>query len=164
MRLFAIAGAACVLFGAGAQAQTPALMMDYSVAEMRAVLTEVGATINREDITTTGDRYISATDASGLKFGVYAYECDSKEIAQRCRGADYVVSFSIKPGKLAEALKIVSYAAVADYEVEDNGLQMSRYVIFDGGISRANLVTNTEVFLDLTNEGWDALDAAKLLD
>ena len=130
---------------------------------MRAELVEQGAEVTKEGV--SGEqRFMSAKAKSGLVFAVYGAQCDTKEITQRCTGADIISSFTLKdPSKISDILDMVDYAALGDYKGDDGRLKVSRYVIFDGGITHENLQTNIEVFLALSNQIWDKLDDADLL-
>ena len=37
----------------------------------------------------------------------------------------------------------------------DNSLEVSRYLIFDGGLTRENLKTNIEVFIEVAEDIWN---------
>jgi hypothetical protein len=149
------------LFGAPAFAQQ--VMKDYSWGEMRDQVVKAGAEVTKEGV--SGDsRYLTGKDDTGLSFGVYGFECDSKEPAQRCRGADFIASFTLKDASKADTvLNMLDYAAVSDYRDEEGRVKISRYMIFDGGVTPENLQTNITVFLSLANETWDKLDDEELL-
>jgi hypothetical protein len=149
------------LFGAPAFAQQ--VMADYSWGQMRDQVVKAGAEVTKEGV--SGDsRYLTGKDDSGLSFGVYGMECDSKEASQRCRGADFIASFTLKDATKGDAvLAMLDYAAVSDYRDDEGHVKISRYVIFDGGITEVNLQTNIEVFLSLANQTWDKLDDEELL-
>jgi len=162
MRIFAVAALAALgLTATPAFAQ--ALQKDFSWAEMRTELVAAGAEVTKDGI--AGDqRYLSGKDDTGLVFAVYGAQCDNPETTQRCTGADFISSFTLKdPAKISDVLDIVDYAALGDYKGDDGRLKVSRYVIFDGGITHENLQTNIEVFLRLSNDIWDTLDDKDLL-
>ncbi|HEV7691437.1 MAG TPA: hypothetical protein VGO52_11460 [Hyphomonadaceae bacterium] len=164
MRTLAIAAALCAAgyFGAPAHAQQ-ALRKDFSWEEMRAELIVAGVEVTKDGV--AGDqRYLSAKAKSGLVFAVYGAQCDNKEITQRCTGADIISSFTLKdPAKIHDVLDMIDFAALGDYKGDDGRFKVSRYVIFDGGITHENLQSNLEVFLALSNQIWDKLDDAELL-
>jgi hypothetical protein len=140
------------------------VMKDYSWPDMRAALVEQGVEVTKEGI--SGEqRFLSGKDKTGLVFAVYGAQCDNPEITQRYTGADIISSFTLKdPSKINEILEMIDYAALGDYKGDDGRFKVSRYVIFDGGITHENLKTNLEVFLRLSNDIWDKLDDAKLLN
>ena len=160
-KLAALALFALALLGAPAFAQT--IMKDFSWTEMRAELVKAGAEVTREDV--SGDqRYLVAKDDTGLIFAAYGFQCDNKETTQRCTGADLVASFTLKdPAKINEVLDQIDYAALSDYKGDDGRFKVSRYIIFDNGITRENLQVNLEVFMRLSNNIWDDLDDKDLL-
>lgn len=164
MRTFGIlALAMATLASAPAFGQT--VMLNFSFQEMREKLAASGASVTKEGDTTDGQHYLSAKhEKSGLSFAVYGSECDSQSGALRCRGADLIASFTMADSsKMREALNFIDYAALGDYEGTDGNLKLSRYVIFDNGITPANLTANIDVFLALAQQAWDKLDDAKYL-
>jgi hypothetical protein len=163
MKLVALSAlAALALAGAPASGQT--VMLNFSFPELRQHLTDLKSTITKESDTDDKIHYLEAKTESGLIYAVYGVECDSAEATQRCKGAEIVASFSLadKSG-VEEALDLIDYAAVADYKGVDENVKLSRYVIFDHGITPANFKTNIEVFLSIADKVWDKLDEADLL-
>lgn len=161
-KLAALALFALASLGGPAFGQT--VMKDFGWSEMRTELATAGMEITREDV--TGDqRYLVAKDDTGLIFAVYGFQCDNKETTQRCTGADMVASFTLKdPTTINAILDDVDYAALSDYKGDDGRLKISRYIIFDNGITRENLQVNIEVFARLSNKIWDDLDDKDLLN
>jgi hypothetical protein len=155
--------AALSLASAPASAQT--VMLNFSFAEMRQQMVDLKSTVKKEAVTDEDIRYLEAEAESGLIYAVYGLECDNKEATQRCRGAEIVASFKFADDKkVPEALAEIDYAAVADYAGDDGRLKLSRYVIFDNGITAANLKVNLEVFLNISEDVWDFLDEEGYLD
>ena len=153
---------ALALAGAPAFGQT--VMLNFSFPELRQNLTDLKSTITEESETEDKVRYIEAKAESGLIYAVYGVECDSVEATQRCRGAEMIASFTLADkSDIDEALDMIDYAAIADYKGTDENVKLSRYVIFDHGITPANFKTNIEVFLNLADKVWDKLDEADLL-
>jgi hypothetical protein len=154
---FAALALANVLACAPASAQS--VMLNFSFPELRQQLTDLKATVSKEADTDEKTHYLEAKADTGLIFAVYGAECDSKEASQRCRGAELIASFTLADkAKVGEVLDLVDYAALADYKGGDGNLKVSRYVIFDHGITQANFKSNIEVFLSLSNKVWDMLD------
>jgi hypothetical protein len=159
-----LALAALALAGAPASAQ--AILLNFSFEEMRKELTDQGVTITKEADTESKTHYLQGKDENGLIFAVYGMECEPEEHtpAQRCTGAEMIASFTLADKtKIDEALDLVDYAAVSDYKGTDGNLKISRYIIFDNGITPGNLKVNIEVFISLANDIWDALDDEELL-
>src|SRR5262249_21626656 len=159
-------GAMAMAGAAPAGAQT--LMPNFSFPEMRAVLTDLKATVTKEDVTESGHRYLEAKAESGLIFQVYGFECgDAKgsDPLQRCTGAELSADFTMASGKNAhDAAAEIDYAAVVDEATSNTNLQMRRYLIFDNGITPGNLKTNIQVYLNITNKVWDKLSEEKFLN
>lgn len=163
MRILAIAALSLAgLVGMPASAQ--AVMLNFSFPELRQQLVDQGVTISKEADAKDEQRFIQGKDDTGLIFAAYGMECDSKEITQRCTGAELLASFTLADkSKIDQALDLIDYAAVSDYKGPDGNVKISRYIIFDNGITPANFKTNIEVFLSLANNVWDTLDDADLL-
>jgi hypothetical protein len=151
--------ALAVLALAGAPASGQTVMLNFSFPELRQQLTEIKVTPGSESETTDKLRYLEAKTESGLNLGVYGIECDSKEPTQRCRGAEIVASFELGSGeKVADAMELIDYAAVADIDGGNGRLRLTRYVIFDEGITPGNFRTNLTVFISIADKVWDLLD------
>jgi hypothetical protein len=169
MKLITRAAIAASAFTAAALAGAPAfsqtVMLNYSFPEMRQRLEEIKSTVKNEGETADKIHYLEAVTSEGLIYGVYGLECDSKEATQRCRGAEMIASFDFqRPAEVAEAMEVIDYAAVADYKGSDGKLKLSRYVIFDNGITPANLKTNLEVFTSIAHKVWDMPDEEGYFD
>ena len=150
-------------FAAAALAGTPAfgqtVMLNFSFPEMREQITAIKAAPGTEGETADKIHYIQAKAESGLNFTVYGIECDSKEAGQRCRGAEIVSSFELESDEdVAEAMELIDYAAVTDIDGGKGNLRLTRYVIFDEGITPGNLRVNLTVFLSIANKVWDMLE------
>jgi hypothetical protein len=157
MKLVALSAFALALAGAPAFGQT--VMLNFSFPELRQHLTDLKSTVTKEGDTEDKVHYLEAKAESGLIYAVYGLECDSAETTQRCRGAEMIASFSLADkSKIEEALDQIDYAALADYKGSDGDVKVSRYVIFDNGITPANFKTNIEVFLSISDDIWDKLD------
>lgn len=153
LALSAIAALAC------APASAQSMMLNFSFPELRQQLTDLKTTVTKEGDTDEKTHFMEAKADTGLVFAVYGAECDSKDAGQRCRGAELVASFTLADkAKVGDALDLVDYAALADYKGADGNVKVSRYVIFDHGITQANFKSNIEVFLNLSNKVWDLLD------
>lgn len=170
-RIFKLAGALGAstvtgMMAAPAGAQT--LMPNFSFPEMRAVLTDLKATVLKEDVTDSGHRFIEAKTEDGLIFQVYGFECgDAKptDTLQRCTGAELSADFTMAAGKNAhDAAAKVDYAAVSDDATSDTNLELRRYIIFDNGITPGNLKTNVQVYINITDKVWGYLTDNKFLN
>jgi hypothetical protein len=147
---------ALALAGAPAFGQT--VMLNFSFPEMRQQLTDLKSTVTSEGDNSEKIHFVEAKAESGLVYVIYGFECDSKEPTQRCRGAEIIASFALADkNDVDEATDLIDYAAVTDYKGSDGNLKLSRYVIFDNGITPGNLKVNLEVFLSISNKVWDML-------
>lgn len=158
MRIIALSAIA-VLALAGAPAFGQTVMLNFSFPELKQQMIDLKSTVKKEAETDDKIRFIEAETEDGLIYAIYGLECDSKEPTQRCRGAEMVASFDLeRDGDIGEALDMIDYAAVADYKGADNRLKLSRYVIFDDGITPANFKVNITVFTNIANDVWDLLE------
>jgi hypothetical protein len=162
MRLFAVP--ACIGFCAiAAPAHPQVVMKNYNFDEMRLAVQEVGSEVQREDADAEGRRFLQAKTKSGLGYALEGRACDNKEPSQRCLGLNLSCSFLLKSaGDAARALEISSYETLRS-SIENGELKLSRYVIFDFGITPANLKTNITVFLDIADKVWADLDGKQML-
>lgn len=169
MRIIPVSAFAALAFAALGFGSAPAfgqtVMLNFSFPELKQQLIDLKSTIKKEAETDDKIRFIEAESPDGLIYGVYGLECDSKEPTQRCRGAEMIASFDLeRDGDINEALDLIDYAAVADYKGTDNRLKLSRYVIFDDGITPANFKVNITVFTNIANDVWDMLEEEGFFD
>lgn len=162
LRTLAASGVAAVALSLAGGAQAQSYLTDWGVADMRQAVVASGATVTREDV--SSDPYIAAKTAGGLKFTVSGRVCDFATGAttgpKRCKGAFLQTSFTLDSDAAVDAgVKKwgPEYAAVSVTNAGDKGLLLSRYLIFDKGIHRENLVVNIEVFTGVAEKIWDEL-------
>jgi len=164
MRIIALSALATLAL-AGAPVFGQTVMLNFSFPELKQQMIDLKSTIKKEAETDDKIRFIEAETEDGLIYAIYGLECDSKEPTQRCRGAEMVASFDLeRDGDIGEALDMIDYAAVADYKGADNRLKLSRYVIFDDGITPANFKVNITVFTNIANDVWDLLEEEGFFD
>lgn len=149
-----------LLLSGGAQAQS--MLSDWGIADMRQAVIAAGGTVTREDA--TADPYIAAKTAEGLKYTISGRVCDFAPGAtsgpKRCKGAFLQSSFTLNSDAEVDAAVKKwgpQYAAVSVSNDGDNGLLVSRYLIFDYGLSRENLRMNLEVFTGIAEKIWDEI-------
>lgn len=137
----------------GASAQS-GLLSDWGLSDMKTALTAAGATITKEGTLDGGAPYVGANSANGMKFVIYGTVCTGTPA--RCKGANMSASFTLDSDADVDAReKKIDRSAVGVRNAGDNSLEVSRYMIFDGGISRANLATNIEVFIEVSEDIWN---------
>ena len=100
------------------------------------------------------DRSILRDLANGLRFTVFGMACDRTGPAARraCKGAEFSAIYNMRSASAVNsALEEIDYAAVS-YFRDGTNLRITRYVIFDYGISRDNLGVNLRVFINIAKE------------
>lgn len=138
----------------GAAFAQSGLLSDWAPSDMKAALVAAGATVTKEGTLDGGAPYIGATSKGGMKFVVYGTVCTGT--AKRCKGANLSATFTLASDAEVDAReKKIDRSAVGVRNGGDNSLEVSRYVIFDNGISRGNLEVNIEVFIDVAEEVWN---------
>lgn len=137
----------------GAQAQS-GLLTDWAPSDMKAAIVAAGATVSKEGVLDGGAPYVSAVTASGMKFAIYGTVCSGTP--QRCKGANMSASFTLDSDAAVDArVKEIDRSAVSVRNGGDKSLDVSRYLIFDEGLTRGNLRTNIEVFMEIANDIWN---------
>lgn len=143
-------------FSGAARAQT--YLADWSVADMRSVLTAAGATVLSDGALNDGNPYVSAKSASGLKFTVTGRVCTGAASTKRCKGVLMETRFTLSNDAEVEAkIKDLDYAAVSIANGGEGDLLVSRYMILDYGVHRQNLEINVNVFTGVAEDIWGKL-------
>ena len=147
--------AAALAIAAPAQAQ--AVMTDASVADMRSVAESLKSVFVGQSEADADTPYIEMKSADGLHYVFYGLECTGAGAAKRCSGINLSLTFNLKSDAAAEeAAGLVDYAALSEY-TEGKDLNLTRYLILDGGVTRTNISENVRVFTTLGNNAWDLL-------
>lgn len=148
--------AALALSAAGAAQAQSTYMKDWNLAEMKAILVAGGYTITSED--NTAEPFIAAKTAEGLKFSVTGNACEGAAGAKRCRGAYLQASFTMDTdAQVDAAVKRLGTKYWLALSNDEKALMVSRYVIFDYGIHKDNVLLNITLFTGLSEEIWDTL-------
>ncbi len=143
-------------FAGPANAQT--YLADWGVADMRAALTAVNATVTGDGALSDGSPYVSAKSPGGLKFTVSGRVCEGPAGAKRCKGALLETRFTLDSDAQVETrLKQFDFAAVSITNGGESDLLVSRYLIFDHGLHRENLQINISVFTGIAEDIWGQL-------
>lgn len=138
----------------GAAFAQSGLLSDWSPSDMKTALAAAGATVTKEGTLDSGAPYVGAVSTGGMKFVVYGTVCEGTP--KRCQGANISASFTLGSDSEVDAReKKIDRSAVGVRNGGDSALEVSRYVIFDGGITRANLATNIEVFIEVAEDIWN---------
>lgn len=139
----------------GAASAQSGLLSDWGVADMKQAITAAGATVTKEGALDNGAPYVGATSAGGMKFVVYGTVCTGTT-TKRCKGANMSASFTLDSDAEVDAReKKIDRSAVSVRNAGENSLEVSRYLIFDDGVSRGNLKVNITVFMEVAEEIWN---------
>lgn len=155
--------AAMIAVGFAAFAAAPAsaqeVMQTWSPSEMKSILASLDAKVTEEGKTEEGEPDLDVESSEGLKFHIYGAECEKIGGIDRCSGAEFAAIFNLEDQEdVDEALTKLDYAAVSYFDAEDGDLKVTRYLIFDKGVTRGNVEVNAKVFLNICHEIWDMLD------
>jgi len=99
---------------------------------------------NIEAVTSEGRAVVTARTRDGLNVGVYAKACDPAPpgVEPICHGLEAIVSFDPGPKTDRKALaeRLNHQFALGKFIAEPDGsLRLSRYLVFDGGVTPGNL-------------------------
>lgn len=137
----------------GASAQS-SVLNDWGLSDMKTALTAAGATVTKEGALDGGAPYVGASSANGMKFLIYGTVCTGTPA--RCKGANMSATFTLDSDAEVDAReKKIDRSAVGVRNAGDNALEVSRYLIFDEGLTRGNLRTNIEVFIEVAEDIWN---------
>jgi len=160
----AIASAALsiALFASPAQAQD-VVMKALDFGALKAVSTELGYKLADEGVDEDGDYYLELQSDSGLMFYLYGAGCSEDDAAKDCLGLNMIASFTLNDeADSHEVMDSVSYAFMKIYRSGDD-IKASRYLIFDGGITRENMKENVSVFVQIADSIWEQLAGLEVL-
>lgn len=160
----AIASAALSLglFASPARAQD-AVMKALDFGALKAASTELGYKLADEGVDEDGDYYLELQSDSGLMFYLYGAGCSEDDAAKDCLGLNMIASFTLNDEADAhEVMDSISYAFMKIYRSGDD-IKASRYLIFDGGITRENMKENVSVFVQIADSIWEQLAALEVL-
>ncbi|MDO9338540.1 MAG: hypothetical protein Q7T61_19270 [Caulobacter sp.] len=127
----------------------PALLDSWTPAQMRGLAQAMGLSVTQDARLDNGDPVLAVRSAAGAAFVIQGAACEGG----RCRGATLTAFVTYDtPAKAQEALKRLDFAAVQVRADEPKVLTLSRYLIFDGGVTRQNLTANVQLFLAVVEE------------
>lgn len=152
IKTLAIAAALSAALVTPAAAQS-GLLSDWGIADGKAAVIAAGATVT-DSGTTNGALYVSGKSSDGMKFLAYGTVCTGAPL--RCKGMNLSAGFTQDSDAQVNArVKEIDRMAVGARNGGENSLDVNRYVIFDNGITKANLQTNIEVFLSIASDIWN---------
>lgn len=138
----------------GVAAAQSGTLSDWGVADMKQAMVAAGATVTKEGALEGGAPYVGGTSADGMKFLIYGTVCSGTPA--RCKGANMSASFTLDSDAEVDAReKKIDRSAVNVRNAGENSLEVSRYLIFDDGITRGNLKVNIAVFIEVAEEIWN---------
>lgn len=158
IRTLAAVGALAMTLALAGAANAQTYLSDWGLADMRAAVVAAGATVTEDGTEADGTPYVAAKSASGLKFTITGRVCTGPATAKRCKGALLETRFTLgSDSEVQTKVRELDYAAVAISNGEDSDLLITRYLIFDNGIHRDNLVINISVFVGVSDDVWGKL-------
>lgn len=157
MRLAAALAVLCFTLAASPAQAQDTVMKALDFDQLRAVSSELDLTLTDEGVDDDGDYYFEVESETGLLFYLYGAGCSEDDPAQGCLGLNMVASFTLNDeADVHEVMDSVSYAFMKIYRSGDD-IKASRYVIFDGGITRENMKENVSVFAQIADAIWEKL-------
>jgi hypothetical protein len=164
MRMIAgLAGLAGMFLACGA-AEAQAYVDRYDAKALTEIAKELGystivdqADASNED----GPFLIFETENDGV-FGFQGKACDNQTATAKCIGILFYGALSPPEDDDFDVLEYVNeynfeYSAVKMVD-EDGDLALSRYLIMDDGVSRANLKVNVQVFTSMYRKAQEELN------
>ncbi len=149
---------------------TPALAQDgdkmmkaLDFEELRAIAGELDYVVTEEGVDEDGDFYFEIEADTGLMFGIYGASCDDDDPKKDCMGLNAVGTFTLAgDADVNEVMDSISYAFMKVYHSGDE-VKISRYVIFDGAVTRENVKENIRIFAEIGDLIWGKLTDAHVL-
>lgn len=129
---------------AAQQTSAPNPLYDgWTIEDMRSSLLAAGHTVMEAQ--RQGDNLVIPVSVSnGLNYVVMGSGCAGEPA--RCRAANFLASVRTGQYNSVTAMGVVDYSMLAETPLSEDVLALSHYVLFDGGITRANLVANIQSF------------------
>lgn len=139
------------------------LMKALDFEELRAIAEELDFFVIEEGIDEDGDFYFEIESDTGLHFAAYGASCDEDNPKKDCMGLNAVGTFTLEPEADVKTVRdTISYAFLKVYS-SGNDVKISRYLIFDGGITRENVKENLRIFAEIGDLVWETLSDAEVL-
>jgi len=154
MKLLAVAGAFLMVAAATPAAAQGNLLNDWGIDDVKQAFTNLGVTVTDSGTEESGALYVSGKTAEGMKFLAYGTVCEGEP--KRCKGLNLSAGFTLdNNAEVDRRVKEFYEPAVSVRNGGDNSLDVSRYLIFDDGITRTNLEVNIAVFLGISYDIWN---------
>ena len=163
MRLLSAIAALCLIFTSQPAHAQDDVMKALDFDTLREVSGELKLTLTDEGVDDDGDYYFELESESGLVLYLYGGGCSEDDPAVGCLGLNMVSSFTLNDtADVHEVMDSVSYAFMKIYRSGDD-MKASRYIIFDGGITRENMKENLSVFVQIADAIWEQLADLEVL-
>lgn len=160
--------ASLALVSLPALAQQPAVMQDWSSAEMKAEFAELQIERVAEGKLTQGPDKGSpavAGQIAGAVVRAVGRDCTEKAGVARCGSADFMCDIRFKnPADADKAMGLLAFDAVAAVRVDPATIRLHRNVLLSGGVTRDNLRGNALLFITTLFDAQNKLRDAKLAD
>lgn len=142
--------AACATTQAGGSADTGGLIDRYDPAALRSIISELGYKVGDTGESSSGKPMMVIDTPEGLSFRILGESCDGEGKEQVCQGVQLSAQFAQGNADLDEVMARGNRTLrPAKLFRVDAGLAYERYLIMDGGVSRENLKTEVEVFVEI---------------
>jgi len=143
---------------AGPSAET-GLIDRYDAPALRSIIAELGYTITDQGPSSTGKPMLVVETPENFSFRILGESCEGEGKDQVCQGVQLSTQFAESGADfdeiMARANRTLRPAKV--FRV-DAGLAYERYLIMDGGVSRENLKTEIEVFVEILGVLWKQVE------
>lgn len=150
----AVAGALMMAAAATPAAAQGGMLNDWAIDDVKQAFTSIGVTVTDSGTEESGALYVYGKSAEGMKFLAYGTVCEGTP--KRCKGLNLSAGFTLdNNAEVDRRVKEIDRMAVSVRNGGDNSLDVSRYIIFDDGITRKNLEMNISVFIGISEDIWN---------
>lgn len=141
--------------GAPAKADNAGLIDRYDTPALRSIIADLGYAITDFGESSSGKPMMEVDTKDGLSFRVLGENCNGEGKNQVCTGVQLSTQFGESDADLDEIMARANRTLrPAKVFRVDAGLAYERYLIMDGGVSRENLKTEIEVFVEILGVLW----------
>ena len=154
IKSLAVAGALMMAAAATPAAAQSTLLKDWAIDDVKQAFANIGVTVTDSGAEESGALYVYGKSAEGMKFLAYGTVCEGTP--KRCKGLNLSAGFTLdNNAEVDRRVKEIDRMAVSVRNGGDNSLDVSRYIIFDDGITRKNLEMNISVFIGISEDIWN---------
>ena len=147
----ALALGACATTQPGGGPAQGALISRYDEAALRSIMAELKYAVTETSVSTSGKPFMTVEAGDGLSFRAMGESCEGEGAAQACLGIQLSTQFAETDGADFDGLIATANRTLRPAKLfrVESGLAYERYLIMDGGISRENLRTNIQVYVEV---------------